>query len=541
MLYAAGLLASFTLCAWITLAALMGSAGRRPQALAVGLLGACCSLWVAGEILWQVADTPAGLVVARRVMFLGICFVGVAWLWLSLQSARATDWLGRTWLAPLLLAVPIACYASLYVDEARWWTDYSVTPYERGPLFELQVAWNYTLLSLGVVFYARAALRLRRFGLRRTGMVAAAIFIPLAGNAAYLGGAIHGFDPTPLLLAASALCFRFGLIDPGLAAFVPLDRGDVLEQLEAGVLVADLEGYVVGANAAARRMVGRDRPEGEALSDALERARTQRERRIEVRCFSLRRSGIEVGTGAVLSDRTEAEAAARRLHLAGRLEAVGFLTAGIAHEVNNPLAYIRTNLGMLAKRIDPLDRDPETIEILQETQDGFERIARLVEQLRRFARNDAPQSEWKPVGLAGVAERAASLARAGLRPEAIHIRARAVPPVLGDEGQLVQVILNLLVNAVQADGENPRIEIEIVPSDRGVALAVLDRGPGIAPDQLAQLFDPFFTTKPPGQGTGLGLSLSWDIATAHGGRIDVANRPGGGAAFTLWLPAAPAA
>jgi signal transduction histidine kinase len=126
-------------------------------------------------------------------------------------------------------------------------------------------------------------------------------------------------------------------------------------------------------------------------------------------------------------------------------------------------------------------------------------------------------------------------------PEAIRTRFASCPEVDAVETDLVQIALNLLVNAIQAGGAGPRIELEVRPQEGGAALRVLDRGPGIPEEMLPSLFDPFFTTRPPGQGTGLGLSLSYDLAVRHGGRLEAGNRPGGGAVFTLWLPAAKSA
>ena len=109
----------------------------------------------------------------------------------------------------------------------------------------------------------------------------------------------------------------------------------------------------------------------------------------------------------------------------------------------------------------------------------------------------------------------------------------------GSSGQLQQVIMNLVQNACDAMAETPepRLEVRARPgAGEGVMVSVSDNGPGIAPEHLARLFDPFFTTKPVGQGTGLGLSISYGIVERHGGRLEAANRPEGGAVFTLLLP-----
>ena len=137
--------------------------------------------------------------------------------------------------------------------------------------------------------------------------------------------------------------------------------------------------------------------------------------------------------------------------------------------------------------------------------------------------------------------RAVKMALAGLPSDAIEIRFVESPSVRGSETELVQIVLNLLVNAIQACPEDCRVkaEVEIEPAEGGVVVRVLDRGPGISPSQIEYVFDPFYTTKEPGSGTGLGLSVSYDLAQRHGGRLEASNRPGGGAVFTLWLPASP--
>jgi signal transduction histidine kinase len=156
-----------------------------------------------------------------------------------------------------------------------------------------------------------------------------------------------------------------------------------------------------------------------------------------------------------------------------------------------------------------------------------------------FARSASPAGSLVEVDLHRVAEKANALASVGVASDTIRTTLEPVPPVLGCEEELVQIATNLLLNAIQASGGVREIELE-VRRDRGqVTLSVRDRGPGIPHHLLPHVFDPFFTTKGIGEGTGLGLSLSFDMARRHGGTLEAANRPGGGAVFTLWLPPAP--
>jgi two-component system NtrC family sensor kinase len=256
-----------------------------------------------------------------------------------------------------------------------------------------------------------------------------------------------------------------------------------------------------------------------------------------------------VGRGVVIADRSREARIERQLRLAARLEAVGSLTAGIAHEVNNPLAYVRANLAQLEKWTEDLAATPvgaawtdgnaedavDAVDLTAEIRDGVERITKIVDRLRSFARDDPPANR-RAVDLADATTRAANLARAGLPTETIALTLDDLPPIQANESEIVQVVLNLLVNALHASGEHGPVEVRLTKADGGAQLKVMDQGSGIPPDLLPHIFDPFFTTRAPGDGSGLGLSVSYDIVRRHGGRLEAANRPLGGAVFTLWLP-----
>jgi signal transduction histidine kinase len=143
-----------------------------------------------------------------------------------------------------------------------------------------------------------------------------------------------------------------------------------------------------------------------------------------------------------------------------------------------------------------------------------------------------------PVDLSMAARRAVDLATLGRRPGLLLLtRDDPLPPVRAREEDVVQIVLHLLINAIQAGGKSPPIEVEVRGLEGGAAVRVRDHGPGIPPHYLPHVFDPFFTTRAP-EASGLGLSLSFDLARQHGGRLDAANHPEGGAVFTLWLPLA---
>ncbi|MFL5273151.1 MAG: ATP-binding protein, partial [Anaeromyxobacteraceae bacterium] len=246
-------------------------------------------------------------------------------------------------------------------------------------------------------------------------------------------------------------------------------------------------------------------------------------------------------------DGTERRQLAARMMEMDRMIAVGTLAMGVAHEINNPLAYV---IGNLQWASDALAASPaaapggpleEVRNALGEASEGADRVRRIVRDLKALARADATTRE--PVELAPVVEAAISISWSE-----IHHRARLVrdlgptPPALAIEGKVAQVLVNLLVNAAQAipEGHPESNEVRVrtfVEGDR-VGIEVSDTGTGIAPEHLPRLFDPFFTTKPPGQGTGLGLSICRTTVEGLGGAMTVESEPGRGARFRVLLPAA---
>jgi signal transduction histidine kinase len=545
-----GLIGALVIALWIAI-----DAARSPSPLArrlpLVLVGLSSGLWSLGELLAEHALTPGETLAARRVLFLGAGLLPVVWIWLALDSARAERlaWLRRSlgWLAvPALLA-----YSCLYWDHEVRFVAWTARPPQHGPVFWAAVVYGWLLVTVGTTVFLIAARRRARVSWLRLSVLAGGVSIPLVGHVAFLalgGGAV---DPTPIFVGFAGLVLRLIFFDSGLAVFLPLARRDVIEQLEIGVLVADIDGRVVDANPAAAQLVAPSPVLGQPLSELLATAQRAKETVIEIHTAPVRGRLGEVGRFAVLTDRTASSRSDRQLLQAHKLEALGILTAGIAHEVNNPLAFVRANLSGLEELAQGL-RDPtlratlpsklgelasDAPELVAEAIEGVERIGRLVRRLRRFARGEGVASPYGPVDLREVAEKACALSGVGLPGGAIRRVLHPVPLVPGNEDELVQVAVNLLVNAIQASAGRPEIEVEVRSARGGVTLAVRDRGEGIPAAALPRLFDPFFTTKPPGQGTGLGLSLSFDLARQHGGTLEGANRPGGGAEFELWIPA----
>ena len=246
---------------------------------------------------------------------------------------------------------------------------------------------------------------------------------------------------------------------------------------------------------------------------------------------------------AVLSARDLTER--RRAEGAERLAAMGTLAAGAAHEINNPLTFVAANLAYALDRLQPLRpeaRAEEAVRALEDAEEGTRRVARIVRDLKAVSRADG--AGRRPVDLLAEVETALKLAQTELRHRAeVEVRLGPVPPVVAEEFQLGQVVLNLLLNAAQAlpEGEAGRHRVAVTTwtaRDGWAAVEVRDSGPGMEAAVRARIFEPFFTTKPVGQGTGLGLSVCHGIVTGLGGRIEVDSEPGRGSAFRVLLPPA---
>ena len=243
---------------------------------------------------------------------------------------------------------------------------------------------------------------------------------------------------------------------------------------------------------------------------------------------------------AVLHDLTDRH----RAEEASRLAALGTLAAGVAHEINNPLSYVVSNLAHLTNQLSTLpDRDGslriEVLEPLAEAEDGARRVRDIVRQLGAFARADEGSG---PVDPARVLRAALAMASNEVRHRARIVRdIAATPPVIASESRLGQVFLNLVLNAAQAipDGNAEHHQIHVTLASRGdeVVLEVRDTGQGMSAATRARIFEPFFTTRAPGA-SGLGLAIAHSIVTGLGGRIEVESTPGAGSVFRVMLPAA---
>jgi signal transduction histidine kinase len=584
-------IATFGACSALA-GGLLASRARDSQRDALLALLASLAIWSAGSLLRVTASDAESARAALAVLFIGSFFAPALWFLAMLELARprasAAPWTRFVWLAPsallylgyatndahrLVVAHPDP--ALLAEGPSAW----------AGPLYWVFVAYA-SLLVLGGAWFAFAGARGQGTGhaSSRAWLLGLASVIPLAGSSIDLFQWIPiGFDLTPSLLGVSVLLIALSVARYELLEQLPLARREWLEQLDEGIVLLAPAGGIVDCNFEAARLLGRvpseligselvevleslsSCPDGEVrdlparalASMAPERVEiaTPQERRLEIRVVPLtgERGGV-AGRLAVLRDRTEERRGEQEGRHAQMLESLGTLAAGIAHEVNNPLAYVRANLSQIQRmgeEVEAAATGPDSKlaselgdlrEIAEETLDGVERIARIVADIRAMggvSRRDV-FGEVSIEEVAGDALRLSNLQR----ERAIELVTRfgdGVPRIEGSPPRLVQAALNLLVNARHAVAgvSAPRIEIETRAEPAFVALRISDNGPGIAPELQDRIFDPFFSTKGPGRGSGLGLSISVDIARDHGGSLRVESAPGCGASFELRLPRKP--
>jgi len=254
-----------------------------------------------------------------------------------------------------------------------------------------------------------------------------------------------------------------------------------------------------------------------------------------------------------------------------KMASIGLLAAGVAHEINNPIGYITSNLNSLAKYTDKLvhfieaqhtalDQSNDTPakanvaelrkqlkldylitdlrELITETLDGSRRVSKIVQDLQNFSRVDSNDSVQ--CNLNETIKSTINIVRNEIKYVAeLELRLNEMPPVICRPQQIGQVILNLLLNAAHSIQENGVIGLETACEGDTVEIRVSDNGCGICQEHLDKIFEPFFTTKESGKGTGLGLAISRDIVKRHGGELLVRSEQGAGTTFTVRLPLSP--
>ncbi|MBZ5497316.1 MAG: sensor histidine kinase [Acidobacteriia bacterium] len=247
------------------------------------------------------------------------------------------------------------------------------------------------------------------------------------------------------------------------------------------------------------------------------------------------REKLEKTSGELSQAYERLRSAFEQLKQSDRLAALGQLSAGIAHEIRNPLGSIKGSIEILETEIAPDNPKHEFVRIIKEE---TARLNSIVAEFLRFARPPKPAVE-----LASLNELISSTLNL-LQKEAEHSRVEIrkcldplLPEVNVDRDQIRQVLLNVVLNGIQAMPQGGVLEVSSARADGKVVVEVADNGPGLEEEDLERVFDPFFTTKP--QGTGLGLSISYQLLQRHGGRINAERNAGRGMTFRIELPIAP--
>jgi two-component system NtrC family sensor kinase len=254
------------------------------------------------------------------------------------------------------------------------------------------------------------------------------------------------------------------------------------------------------------------------------------------------------------------ETAQRQLYHAEKMASVGQLAAGVAHEINNPIGFIRSNLATAGGYVDKLchlaalikagdniqlinfwhDADMDFLmedfgALLKESIDGADRVARIVAELKGFSNVD--QAEEEVADLNENIRTTASILKSRFEGQAeLKLELGEIPRIMCLPGHLNQLFVNLITNALQAVPRGGSVTVTTDVADDNLRIRVIDNGHGIPADLLQKIFDPFFTTREVGQGTGLGLAVARDVVNVHGGRIEVESQEGIGTTFTVYLP-----
>ena len=534
------------------------------------------SFWALCEILWNSRATADDARFYVRLSGIGWIFIGplVLHAMREITGARSR-WTDRE--SRVLYAIAVGfLLASLFTP----WIHTGVVPtswgwgYEIGWLHPVFLAFTAYCIVASLVCGVRAY-HTASPGERAQAMtVAVGIVVPFV-IASATDSLLPLFGYQPLRLGTSAMTlfgatiawsfYRFGysLLAPGTFA------NEILEILPNGVAMLRVDGRIRSVNGTMARMLGTTPDElvgvpAQELLSGWQFDPRQEVTEVECQLYGVggRRVAVCVST-TVICDRQrspiglvmvardvrEVVALRGRLVVSDRLAAVGELAAGIAHEINNPLAYVRSNLALLRSQWGEIAdairkaRDlgdvaglmSEGEEMIDESLEGVDRAVAIVRDVRGLAHAAGADPELADVNrlVDGVVRMAASQLRGRVD---IRKDYAELPPLRCAPQELQQVFLNLVMNAAQASNDGGEIRITTRAEPGAVAVCIEDDGCGIPQEVVGRIFDPFFTTKAVGEGTGLGLGIALEIVRGHGGEIDVDSSSGVGTTFCVHLP-----
>ncbi len=549
---------------------------RHPAHRTGALLCGAGAHWALCEALWNSAHDAQAALFLVRLSSLGWVTIGPIALHLFLLVTGHSA-LERRWLMPSLYGLAgvfvllnlTTSWMTPSVVQASWGWGYTI-----GPLHPAAYLLTAGALCTGGVVAIRE-LRSTRSPAEQgqVYLILAGVTLPLViatwtdGVLPLMGRVAPRLGTTSIALLVGAIAwsfYRYGysLMTPGAFA------SHILTTLADGVALLHLDGRIRIANPGMERLLGAEPGalEGRSMVSLLEGIDfepTEGLREQETHLRSLvgdpvpvsvstshlydRRRSL-VGVVLVARDLREIASLRNRLVVSDRLAAVGQLAAGIAHEINNPMAYVRANLSAMGSLLDTvhaklsaelvheLDAElTEGHELVDESVDGVDRVTAIVRDVKDFSRPGGGEQEC--VELQPLLESVLRVARPQL-PNGCRVERRylKVPEVSGSSQELRQVFLNLIINAFQAINGEGAVCVRTACEAGMVIVSIEDEGCGIPADAIEHIFDPFYTTKPVGEGTGLGLSISYQIVRNHGGEITVESQPGVGSTFRVALP-----
>lgn len=429
-----------------------------------------------------------------------------------------------------------------------------------GPIFWSALAYNYTLIAIGIIILLRRLFNGIGLYKKQAGLLLMAISFPSAWNVIYTFNLIPALriDLAPLTFTISITILVFGLLRFSLFDMVPFAQKYLMQYMKDGILVFDMHARLLEANRAALKMLdisgefyGKRLKDLSGLSGVMDRLPpsetgieelpltiSEEERIFELEYVRIKDiKSYDLGLLVTLHDITKRKHMEQQLIAQDRLASIGELTAGVAHEINNPLAIIKGFTELLSQN----DLTDEAKNDINNINGEVDRIIKIVENLLAFARRQPEEKET--VDINKIIGKTLALRLYEQKSNGIHTvtdLSDDLPKITGNGLQLRQVLVNIIMNAEyfmkNAHGKG---ELTVTTERKGgdILVRIHDDGPGIRQKDIEHVFNPFFTTKDVGEGTGLGLSICHGIITEHGGSIRVESEPGIGTTVEILLPA----
>ena len=558
------------------LAILLRAPSELSNRLAAALVGGA-AWWSYCQVLWTVAPDAPTAYFWHHASTPGWAFIGPLSVHLLSRHVGASRDVGFL-LGPLYGIAGV--FALIGLGTPWLHGDPVETPFGWGFVAGPGHVWNLAF-TFGCLIPAHV-LVLRRVGSEPSPALRQQTWLVSVGIAGpfLLAGAFAGILPLMGIQLPRLGAFSFSIFGVSIAwayyryGFSVLADGafsrEILETLPSGLALVGLDGRILSGNERMSQLLGIDHGDlpGFDITAALSVSVLSPPRELRGHeCALLDAQGGElaislsssllrdkrnlpIGVVVVVRDLRELVELRKHLITSGRLAAVGELAAGIAHEINNPMAFVRANLSQLEQHwttvgerladaerrcADGVDLIDEGRDLLAECVDGVERTVHIVRDVKDFAHGGHEERTW--LDLNDLLARALRVAGPQI---ACEIRVECdfgeIPKVVGAASELQQVFLNLVVNAAQAIEGPGRIGVETLEEGGAVLVRISDDGCGIPPEDCDRIFDPFYTTKPVGVGTGLGLAISFQILESHDAEIRLDSAPGRGTLFEIRFP-----